>query len=235
MTKPNFHILKSGFVIQSNPCHNPAGPGGGQFCGGGKGFSYRKQNRLSQGMLKDFGISGIISKNDSLSLKKANVIGEHMSDVFNARPGLADFVKTSRSMKLSILDASTVSSSAMGVYRSNTIIIGGKYTKSGSLSLGSRKFTVDDGAMGLFRHEFGHGIYERLSDQAKKDWNARWVMGGMSQGFEKLISRYAGTNKEEGFAEAFTAWSHPKYSNSDNRHRLPSGIQSYFDKMFNKD
>ena len=30
--KVNFHILRSGFVVGANPCHNPAGPGGGQFC-----------------------------------------------------------------------------------------------------------------------------------------------------------------------------------------------------------
>ena len=37
MKKINFHILRSGYADYSNPCHNPAGTGGGQFCGGAGG------------------------------------------------------------------------------------------------------------------------------------------------------------------------------------------------------
>ena len=233
MKTVNFHILtRCGFVGNTNPCHNPSGPGGGQFCGGTGGYSWTKQDKLSQGILKDFGIQGITSKNDNLSLKKVNAIGEHMSEVFNNHPGLAEFVKNSSPIKLSILDSSNVSSQASGVFRNNTIIIGGRYTQGGALGFGQKRFTVDNGATGLFRHEFGHGIYERLPNQAKNDWNIRWVMGGMGQGFEKVISKYAGTNKEEGFAEAFAAWSHPKYKSSVKR--LPGSIESYFNKVFNE-
>ena len=32
--KVNFHILRSGYADYGNPCHNPVGAGGGQFCGG---------------------------------------------------------------------------------------------------------------------------------------------------------------------------------------------------------
>jgi hypothetical protein len=35
--RSGLHIYQSRYVEYSNPCHNPAGPGGGQFCGGSGG------------------------------------------------------------------------------------------------------------------------------------------------------------------------------------------------------
>jgi hypothetical protein len=34
MSTPTFHILRCGYADYANPCHNPAGAAGGQFCSG---------------------------------------------------------------------------------------------------------------------------------------------------------------------------------------------------------
>lgn len=51
--RSGLHIYHSGYVVSSNPCHNPAGPGGGQFCSGSEGGGdLTKDRNLSDGEIK---------------------------------------------------------------------------------------------------------------------------------------------------------------------------------------
>ncbi len=63
--RSGLHIYQSGYAEYSNPCHNPSGPGGGQFCGGseGSGGSSDLSNRSASDSLLSYQDNGYQSIN----------------------------------------------------------------------------------------------------------------------------------------------------------------------------
>lgn len=82
---------------------------------------------------------------------------------------------------------------------------------------------VDDSVAGYLRHEVGHHLYSKLSDDEKQEWATGWE----SKLWSQAVGRYAGTNPEEGFAEAFCAMSHPRYQSG-----LPEQAQLFLTKRY---
>jgi SPP1 gp7 family putative phage head morphogenesis protein len=104
-------------------------------------------------------------------------------------------------------------------------VTGSEISKRGTLSFG--KSSIENSLTGTYRHELGHAYHDSLtlSQQNKfiKVWDSipkrRW---------QKDVSQYAGTNMQELFAEAFSAYTHPKYGVGGKR--LPKSLHSFFEK-----
>jgi SPP1 gp7 family putative phage head morphogenesis protein len=106
------------------------------------------------------------------------------------------------------------------------------------LNIGSNNFLVGGDWYDTIRHEWGHyfhlrsrgfagysrwnKLYENLNPFAKKP-SMRFDWG-------KRISNYSSTNMKEGFAESFSAYTHPKYGQAGYP-RLPRRVEVYFDKI----
>ena len=106
------------------------------------------------------------------------------------------------------------------------------------VKIGRNEFNVIRNSIGIFEHELGHSIH--LTD---KKINAAWefllkkagdndtVSSGMSK-LAKDVSKYAGTNERELFAESFAVFVNPNYTAS--KVRLPSAIEKFMEKHIGK-
>lgn len=84
---------------------------------------------------------------------------------------------------------------------------------------------------GVFRHEFGHGVAQTVGMGRQYPGTSSFaeIYSKHSQAWwHKNISKYAGANVKEGFAECFCAYTHPAYGV---RYRLPREIEKYFDTI----
>lgn len=104
-------------------------------------------------------------------------------------------------------------------------------------------WTVCDGVVKTFRHEFGHHVHfvhigldswtGEPKTKAAEAWRAIWSSRQARVGYgkwegtwEQVISKYGATNERELFAEAFAAYSNPKYVAGS----LPREVEAYMQK-----
>jgi hypothetical protein len=67
------------------------------------------------------------------------------------------------------------------------------------------------GAASVLRHEYAHGVYERLPETAKEAWSAYWYEN--KDDMKNGVSTYASMkNPSEGFCETFAAMTHREYT-----------------------
>ena len=88
---------------------------------------------------------------------------------------------------------------------------------------------VSDAVIGTYRHEFGHHVHKvLLSAEDRIAWVKLW-RENPEEWYWLRLSNYASTNVKEAFAEAYSAFLHPKYK----RGMLQREVEEYFDKLFN--
>jgi len=118
----------------------------------------------------------------------------------------------------------------------------GSYHEMGGIKLGEKVkvsdteyplvgtiFTLSgDHGVAVFRHELGHSVYDNLTGNQKKSWEDCHTNRDLSR-----VSLYATSNEHEGFAEAFSAYTHPNYGKGKGA-SLPQGIVGFFDKHLRK-
>jgi len=101
--------------------------------------------------------------------------------------------------------------------------------------VGGGSFVVGGSTQGIYRHELAHAVDAHhahmhgghyLTDTPQ--WrSAVSRSGGLGQ-MSKHVSEYAGTNREEAFAECFSAWTCKRYQAGS----LPAGIETFMSKQF---
>lgn len=98
---------------------------------------------------------------------------------------------------------------------------------------GKNTFNVCSDFQGLFRHEFGHYIFDNvLTTIQKDDWS--FLVANNPGAIEK-ISYYASTKSSEAFAESFSAYTAQTYDRAakfGSNHRLPQVVEEFFDSLF---
>jgi hypothetical protein len=119
----------------------------------------------------------------------------------------------------------------------------------GKLRIGKGNSNCDYSGQGIYRHEVGHKVL--LSQEKNKEFNKDWNKASKSFGertgatananwSNKLyaetrqditrnhISAYAGTNKDELFAESYSAYKHEDYGKDGNK--LPPELDDFMSK-----
>jgi hypothetical protein len=89
--------------------------------------------------------------------------------------------------------------------------------------VGKGAWTIGDDTASVFRHEFGHYVYyERMSNKQRFGWdNIHHSLPKATMSM--VVSQYGATKKYESFAEAFSAYTHPKYKKG----MMPSVIEGF--------
>lgn len=111
-----------------------------------------------------------------------------------------------------------------------------------SITIGPIPWTTGNSSGMACAHEHGHHIEYVLRNKANAKKvvaraGKRWIelyddLGG-SDFFKNNVSRYAGTNEREAFAESFAAFVNPNYGTSPAA-TLPSPVHDWFTKVFGK-
>ncbi len=192
-----------------------------------------------------FGFSSvrIKGKQDAVrvAMTRINAIGEDLTRVFNERPGIAKFIedmKKQGKLELRLIFennkyVTTASGNTVaGLYnpKTSSLFLPSRGSISETLKLGSRTQVVGDGLLSTARHEYAHAIFDVLDGQNKGRWNMLVRENGGATFLKENISRYAATDIEEAFAEAFSAWTSKQYGQKGLR--LPDVIEKYFEEVF---
>jgi len=99
-----------------------------------------------------------------------------------------------------------------------------------------RNHNVALGYKAIVRHEYGHHVQLKLLDRDESiSWQNfyREKIKQDNRYFERHLSTYAATNHKEAFAEAFCAYTSPKYSKSKN-HKLTKEIKDKLEELIGK-
>ena len=184
----------------------------------------------------------ILDKREKISLKKVDAVGQEMTRVINEFPGLRDPDVSPVPTKLTMV--------AKGRLRLDGGGVAGDYDKrTGEIRLDSGQrlsagrapkigaWTTDSSLEGNIRHEMGHAIASKYTSFGRrvedKRFTLRDVLGRFHRMDEKVrgsVSRYARTDAEEAFCEAFSAYTSPNYQ----RGSMRVEIESLFDKALRK-
>ena len=126
-------------------------------------------------------------------------------------------------------------------HRENSIRIAAGLSVKESTSSGPTlgKFSVGDDFRTVVSHEFGHAIMEPVlgaalgsgrevtSERTRNLWLD--VRSSQTKDFwEKNVSKYGASSRDELFAESFAAYTHPGYSSS--RSKLPGSVVDVFER-----
>jgi SPP1 gp7 family putative phage head morphogenesis protein len=185
----------------------------------------------------------------SPSIGHLNVLGQALSNMFRARPGLYKFFKDNPNIEFpsfAVANSTRIGShwgDAVGLYhpmyKKITWANRFGYDLKNKLVLGKGKHNVDISRAGTIRHEYGHylqnilemdfrSLYDRL------DWHNIYSNGMRNKrGTASMVSKYSTTNHNEYFAESFCAWSHPDYPKS--KAKLPADVEEFFEEVFGDD
>jgi len=110
-----------------------------------------------------------------------------------------------------------------GTYgRERGIRLAARNSRVSKVTLG--EFTTDPSLTGAYRHEYAHRVYRHSNWETRSAWSHACTE---LDDVGKSISTYAKTNVEEGFCEAFSAYTHPKYA----RGMLPANVEKVFDDL----
>lgn len=147
------------------------------------------------------------------ALKAGNQIAEHMYDRFAKFPGMRRLLDKQQLFTFDIVKTRVLLSKtggAIGIYsRSNfRIELAGSTRKVNSLAnFGKSNFAMNSDLFSAARHEFGHHIWPKANTTKFK---ALWKEKGKSY-FETNLTKYAGTDLQEAFCEALSAYTSPLY------------------------
>ena len=75
----------------------------------------------------------------------------------------------------------------------------------------------------IFKHEVGHHVYEKISDEARNAWNSWYETGQntLKAPAGKMPTGYASRNADEGFAECYEMFhDHPDRLNDETREKI---------------
>ena len=178
-----------------------------------------------------------VGASDELFLKWQNELGKEGYRMMEANPKLASLVEELGDRQFGgltlydkqylgkkgrvtgcFIDEDKATKLAMkGWWKHSEVTIGGCNT-------GTSVFTT-------FRHEYGHKVWG-MSGSVKREWISiyRDMGGNGSSKIGKAISSYAKLEHEEGFTEAFSAWTSPKYNEAVKK--LPAEIEDFMVKHF---
>jgi hypothetical protein len=163
------------------------------------------------------------------TIKQANIVGKEMVYLKDTFPDVWDKVDISM---LSLYDTSIPGygrwSSNTGILRIGTDV---PVRSEEKLTLGKYK-SCTESVQGTFRHEFGHAVYDSLTDSQRSKWNED-VWAHEPARFRSKVSEYATTNRKEAFAESFRAWSFSRYHT--NAKSLPKAVEKFFETHLGKD
>jgi len=106
------------------------------------------------------------------------------------------------------------------------------------LRIGNDAYSVGSNASSIYRHEFGHHVYQTLMD--KGEWGSMGVKGRWQKlhkeltdlnpkFFDQSVSKYAGANIDEAFAECFSAYTSPYYGETVSLHPK---IDKFMENLF---
>lgn len=189
---------------------------------------------------------------DLFFTRKLNVVGETLQQAIDDRPALGEVLSENfQPVAITIqgdleyvhLPFEGPQVSAYYEHYIQAIVLPGGLTKVGddlSLELGGGRHNVGDGGVkSIVRHELGHWVHDTASYEVREQWDDlyRELSGGgitsleRSAYFSEYISKYAGANSSEAFAECFGAWAHPQYGKAGSD-RLPAPIESHLDTIF---
>ena len=204
----------------------------------GTGYQWQDVNSLdeAESSLQQFGFRTVDGDNTNQIISKTNQYGAALSDVFNRKRKLREAFENQSSapLRLNIKNKKTVGpGGANGAFDPDMdqIQVAGKINKASKVSVGKNNFAVGANDVDVLRHEFGHGVYkEILAKNEIGAWKQIWIDNG-SDYFKANVSKYAGTNPSEAFAESFSAWTHPRYG-TEGVKRLPSDIEEFLERNF---
>lgn len=102
-------------------------------------------------------------------------------------------------------------------------------------NLGGKEFWgVDDSLEGALRHEYGHAVDVGAGGlrELGVDLERAWMKKGLGTGDDAWlkVSKYAGTNPSELYAESFCAYTHPAYGTAGTA-RLPRIFEEAVEEM----
>ena len=134
------------------------------------------------------------------------------------------------------------SSDAWGTYAAamgGTIRMGARadFTEQ-ELPITVGRFHAANGDASVFRHELGHHVEFGLPKEVNEEWRVMYHTRDAPQGGEspartawwtKKVSSYAATNYQEGFAEAFAAYTSPLYNHE--KPQLPKEVHDFMKKI----
>lgn len=135
-------------------------------------------------------------------LKRMYGIGGKVKTILENRP-IKHVLFTSQE-GMNSFDVGTVKGSLKGLYDAAQIWM----SSSTLIGEGFKGLAGGSGSDYTFRHELGHHLYRYIGMNAKTDFMTSVWMNGNKAG---KISRYAKTNIEECFCEAFARYTSPKF------------------------
>lgn len=171
----------------------------------------------------------------------------HMADVFNRFPKLEKIVDDTSDFGAELSRLAIVNvpgwkmdgrSGILGYYERKTRSISvaiKNMSLSDELHLGRKHFGTGRDYFSNVRHEYGHHIHKQfLTTKQKDDWFSLYLDSGGSSFFEGYVSKYAGSDMDEAFAEAFSAYTSPLYETlkaSNVYVALPRKVERFFDDL----
>jgi len=196
----------------------------------GKFISAKTLTELNE-KAQNFGISKLAFEGytDAESLKIGNETVDHFHDLLNKFPELQPLVEKQKLSQIWITnDLHLPQSDVFARYyeREFAIDIAGKQYKEHVLRIG-KDFSIGDDYYSTLRHEFGHHLQDHALQHDITFWRKIDLKQDASIYFSTKVSKYAGTNPGEAFAESFSAYTSPKYK----RGMLPKDVESYMDKI----
>lgn len=84
-----------------------------------------------------------------------------------------------------------------------------------------------DNVKAIYRHEYGHHVYNKL---VKSNAYVLEELEDIATAYGPSISKYAGTESYEFFAETFAAWTHPKYKLG----MMPEFVEEFMGQLVGK-
>jgi len=165
----------------------------------------------------------------------ANTTKEVLMDIKDRFPALAATFEADP-LIINIVDKKKLGSgknACLADYARNEMRVAGRVPSltDDTYHLGSDQLSVSRDFKNTIRHEFGHRVFEEYVfslAQRRNNWNERLMVAFVGTGrYQNTISRYAGTNIKEFFAETFSVYTHPRYRPGT----LPESVESVLGAM----
>lgn len=194
-------------------------------------------------MLQKYHVSDVYCGRSASALLRANRAIQTMANIFNTLPKL--YAMNPRNVTFTIAETKNPTGHGpytMGVYRyagTEEIEIGTApmIRTTPTLSIG-KSHNVGVDFDNTIRHEYGHHVWHKvLSFDVKQKFRDFYTEISKveypkdpSKYFAKKVSKYAGTQVGEAWAECFAAYTSPLYGTSD-KYRLPKEIEDIMKEL----
>ena len=174
-----------------------------------------------------------------------NSIGESTNDMYTRFPGLEKKMKDRSVTVIRLTKGRTVTDTNIAQYSQEygEIELPSGLLKKDNLSIGRGKHLMGTDLNSTYRHEFGHHVHRKvLTSQQRIKWTNMFnerklnrkhldVRGSkiklkeIDEWFKKNLSKYGGSMTSEAFAESFSAYTSPLYTES--KKKLPDFIEQF--------